>query len=284
MDEMMDLHNDQSPINLKMTGQKKYKPRPYSRLSTAVLDILRKERALVLLSLIPSDKRKKIGLELRRTQSKPDAEKCRPAGHADLFPYIFWNVVKNDTYQSVWWSADGTAVVIHEKMFVAEILERDVFDRTFGKKGIKKFFRQLNLYGFTTPGFNLEQHGNPSMDVTAKEIKVFANPHFQRGRGHLLAQLNRRAVTVATEISPVADAESCKAEIGSKLSDEMVSATSRRPTILGHDRTLHGPGLDRSLMLADLESKRRALIAFIQKYSHLSSSTNFRRQHQRLNT
>ncbi|XP_041936936.1 uncharacterized protein LOC121698697 [Alosa sapidissima] len=328
MDEMMDLHNHQSPINLKMSNQKNHKPRPYSRPSTkgsssasADLNTLRKERARVLLSLIPSDKRKKIGLELRPTQiaQKPNTEKCRPTGQSDIFPYIFWNVAKNDTYRSVWWSADGTAVVIHEMMFIAEILERDIFNT----KSIKNFYRQLNLYGFTRPGFNLENHGNPSMDITAKEVMVFAHPYFQRECDHLLAQLKQGVGTKATEISPVADPERFKASgYGCKLRDEMPSSTSRRPAIqspcpmsglkppcrlaaeqvglasqktstlkdqlkallcennvaqhqqlvLTPDMTQYHPSLGLSLMLADLESKRRALIGFLQKHRASSAA------------
>ncbi|KAG5265710.1 hypothetical protein AALO_G00245480 [Alosa alosa] len=282
MDEVMDLHNDQSPLNLKMTSQKKCKPRPYSRLSTkgsssasADLNTLRKERARVLLSLIPSDKRKKIGLELRPTQiaQKTNNDKCRPAGQSHTFPYIFWNVVENDTYRSVWWSADGTAVVIHEMMFIAEILQRDAIDRKFGTKSIKNFYRQLNLYGFTRPGFNLENHGNPCMDISVKEVKVFVNSNFQRRSEHLLAQLKRRVGTNATQTSPVADAKSYKASgDGCKLSDEMVSSTSRRPAISSHEMTLLGPSLGLSLMLVALESKRRALIHFLRMHNGNSAA------------
>ncbi|XP_048108865.1 heat shock transcription factor, X-linked-like [Alosa alosa] len=153
-------------------------------------------------------------------------------------------------------------------MFIAEILERDVIDCKFGTKSIKNFYRQLKLYGFTRPGVNLENHENLSMDVTAKKVKVFANPYFQRGCENLLAQLKRHVRTKATETSPVADAEICKASgHGCKLTDEMVSPTSRRPAIQCHDRTLLGPSRGLSLMLAALESKRRALMDFLRMNS-----------------
>ena len=349
MDDVVDLHNDQSPINLKMSSQKRDKLRPYSRptakgISSAAADLntLRKERAWVLLSSISSDKWKKIGHEVRPTQivQKPNTDK---GAQSDILPYLFWNLANSDSYRSIWWSADGTAVVIHEMMFIAEILEKNLF----GSKSIKSFYHQLYLYGFTRPEFN---HGSPSLVVTAKEVKVrittlthnsakssiqiktmdkskseehecsltlsftchprpfflqvFAHPYFQRGCRHLLAQLKRHEGTNASVD-------------GCKLNDEMFSSTSHRPTVqsscpmsglkppcllaaeqvgldsqtsaladqlkslllcednvaqpqkpvLSPKMTLHDPS--RSLlflMLTALESKRRALIAFLQKH------------------
>ncbi|XP_062379443.1 heat shock transcription factor, X-linked-like [Sardina pilchardus] len=156
-------------------------------------------------------------------------------------------------------------------MFMAEILERDVTDRKFGTKSIKNFYRQLNLYGFTRSGFNLENHGNPSMDITAREVKVFANPYFQRGSGHLLSQVKRRLGAKATKTSPVAESFKASGD-GCKLCDVMVSSTSRRPAILSHDKTLLGPSLDLSLMLTALGSKLRALIYFLRMQNTIGNS------------
>lgn len=185
-EEVMDLHNDLSSIisqgPSKISTLKRVKARPYSRRpptegatsGSGYLEALMKERAMVLLSLIPADKRQKIGLELRRpakTELKQKTEKCRPTGQSQTFPYKLWNVIENDTFRSACWSADGTSVVIHEMMFIAEILERDETDRILGMKSIKNFYRQFNVYGFTKLGFCPENHGNPKMDIIGK-VKV----------------------------------------------------------------------------------------------------------------
>lgn len=175
MDDVMDPQNNQLRMDLKMPGLKRDKPRPYSHPTKRDLEAMRKERARVLLSLIPSDKRKKIGLDLGLIPKRAltlNTKKCGSTGQSPTFPYLFWKVVESDTYRSVWWSADGTAVVIQEMMFIAEILERDVIDRIFGLKKIKSFYRQLNQYGFIRGKFDPENHRNPSLDVTAKQVKV----------------------------------------------------------------------------------------------------------------
>lgn len=87
-----------------------------------------------------------------------------PAVQAAYFPYLLWNVVENDFHWSIWWSADGAAIVVHKKMFISDI---------FGTSGIKDFYRQLDLYGFKTATFVHENDRHPSgLAIAAEQVMI----------------------------------------------------------------------------------------------------------------
>ncbi|XP_011810067.1 PREDICTED: heat shock transcription factor, X-linked-like [Colobus angolensis palliatus] len=82
---------------------------------------------------------------------RPDGD-IPPQGEDNLlslpFPQKLWRLVNSNRFSSIWWDEGGACIVINQKLFEKEILERDVAHKVFATDSIKSFFRQLNLYGF----------------------------------------------------------------------------------------------------------------------------------------
>ncbi|XP_011909865.1 PREDICTED: heat shock transcription factor, X-linked-like [Cercocebus atys] len=82
---------------------------------------------------------------------RPDGD-IPPQGEDNLlslpFPQKLWRLVSSNQFSSIWWDEGGASIVINQKLFEKEILERDVAHKVFATDSIKSFFRQLNLYGF----------------------------------------------------------------------------------------------------------------------------------------
>ncbi|XP_069873448.1 heat shock transcription factor, Y-linked-like [Dipodomys merriami] len=125
------------------------------------------------------------------------------------FPRKLWKIVDSDKYKSIWWSDDGTSVVIKEDLFKEEILGRKYPFKIFQTKSMKSLVRQLNLYGFSKiqPQF---QRSASLVDFLAEEKEASAlnkllcyhNPNFKQGCPHLLARMKRRVRI--KNVSPVA--------------------------------------------------------------------------------
>ncbi|XP_008561800.1 PREDICTED: heat shock transcription factor, X-linked-like, partial [Galeopterus variegatus] len=65
------------------------------------------------------------------------------------FPKKLWRIVNSHQFASIWWDDGGTGIVINEKLFQKEVLERNSPNKVFETKCMKSFIRQLNLYGFS---------------------------------------------------------------------------------------------------------------------------------------
>ncbi|XP_044541220.1 heat shock transcription factor, Y-linked-like [Gracilinanus agilis] len=73
------------------------------------------------------------------------------------FPRKLWKIVESDRFKSVWWNEDGSCIIIDEKQFREEILDKKGPCRIFETDCMKSFIRQLNLYGFSKLRHDLER-------------------------------------------------------------------------------------------------------------------------------
>ncbi|XP_020830734.1 heat shock transcription factor, Y-linked-like [Phascolarctos cinereus] len=115
------------------------------------------------------------------------------------FPRKLWKIVESDRFKSIWWSEDGTHIVINEEQFKEEILEKKRPMRIFETDCMKSFIRQLNLYGFSKIRQELERSASlDSFLMEEKEtfpsskLQLYYNPNFKRGYPHLVSRLKRR--------------------------------------------------------------------------------------------
>ncbi|XP_048193029.1 heat shock transcription factor, Y-linked-like [Perognathus longimembris pacificus] len=115
------------------------------------------------------------------------------------FPRKLWKIVESDKFKSIWWSEDGTSVVINEDQFKEEILGRKYPFKIFETNSMKSLVRQLNLYGFRKIQHRLERSAS-LVEFLAEEKEVYAlakllcyhNPNFKQGCPQLLRRMKRR--------------------------------------------------------------------------------------------
>ncbi|XP_069873446.1 heat shock transcription factor, Y-linked-like [Dipodomys merriami] len=125
------------------------------------------------------------------------------------FPRKLWKIVESDKFKSIWWSEDGTSVVIKEDLFKEEILGRKYPFKIFETRSMKSLVRQLNLYGFSKIQHRFQQ-STSSVDFLAEEKEAstlskllrYHNPNFKQGCPHLLARMKRRVRI--KNVSPIA--------------------------------------------------------------------------------
>ncbi|XP_069891541.1 heat shock transcription factor, Y-linked-like [Dipodomys merriami] len=126
------------------------------------------------------------------------------------FPRKLWKIVESDKFKSIWWSEDGTSIVIKEDLFKEEILGRKYPFKIFETKSMKSLVRQLNLYGFSKIQHRFQRSAS-LVDFLAEEKEASAlskllcyhNPNFKQGCPQLLARMKRRVRI--KNISPAAD-------------------------------------------------------------------------------
>ncbi|XP_069882576.1 heat shock transcription factor, Y-linked-like [Dipodomys merriami] len=115
------------------------------------------------------------------------------------FPRKLWKIVESDKFKSIWWSEDGTSIVIKEDLFKEEILIRKYPFKIFQTKSMKSVVRQLNLYGFSKIQHRFQRSAS-LVDFLVEEKETSAlskllcyhNPNFKQGCPHLLARMKRR--------------------------------------------------------------------------------------------
>ncbi|XP_062941026.1 heat shock transcription factor, X-linked-like [Cynocephalus volans] len=115
------------------------------------------------------------------------------------FPKKLWRIVNSNEFASIWWDDGGTCIVINEKLFQKEVLERNSPNKVFETKCMKSFIRQLNLYGFSK--MCLDGHMSVRLTrvviqerpvyVTSK-LRFYCSPYFKRNSPHLLVRMKRR--------------------------------------------------------------------------------------------
>ncbi|XP_012863416.1 heat shock transcription factor, X-linked member 3 [Echinops telfairi] len=99
------------------------------------------------------------------------------------FPRKLWMLVQSEAIQSVRWNRDGTLVIIEEKLFQQEVLDRQCKERIFQTKTMQAFFRQLRLYGF----FRMRRS-----IAGGRRLMIYWNPNFKRGEPLLLNNIQRK--------------------------------------------------------------------------------------------
>ncbi|XP_027952934.1 heat shock transcription factor, Y-linked-like [Eumetopias jubatus] len=115
------------------------------------------------------------------------------------FPRKLWKIVESDQFKSIRWDEKGTSVVIDEKLFKKEVLERKVPFRILETGSMKSLVCQLNLYGFSKMQQRFQRSASLA-DFLAEEKEVsvlsklqyYHNPYFKRGCPHLLVRMKRR--------------------------------------------------------------------------------------------
>ncbi|KAM4815678.1 heat shock transcription factor, Y-linked-like [Thomomys bottae] len=115
------------------------------------------------------------------------------------FPKKLWKIVESDKFKSVWWSEDGTSILINDELFKEEILGRNYPFKIFETNSMKSIVRQLNLYGFSKIQHRLQRSAS-LVDFLAEEkeastlnqLLCYHNPNFKQGCPHLLARIKRR--------------------------------------------------------------------------------------------
>uniref|UniRef100_A0A096N4P8 HSF-type DNA-binding domain-containing protein n=1 Tax=Papio anubis TaxID=9555 RepID=A0A096N4P8_PAPAN len=131
---------------------------------------------------------------------RPDGD-IPPQGEDNLlslpFPQKLWRLVSSNQFSSIWWDEGGASIVINQKLFEKEILERDVAHKVFATDSIKSFFRQLNLYGFRKRrqcSFRTLTHVFPAQRPVSilNKLEFYCHPYFQRDSPHLLVRMKRR--------------------------------------------------------------------------------------------
>ncbi|KAM4815684.1 heat shock transcription factor, Y-linked-like [Thomomys bottae] len=125
------------------------------------------------------------------------------------FPRKLWKIVESDKFKSVWWSDDGSSVLINEGIFKEEILGRKYPFKIFETNSMKSLVRQLNLYGFRKIQHRFQRSAS-LVDFLAEEkerstlnqLLCYHNPNFKQGCPQLLSRIKRRvrikSVTPAT--------------------------------------------------------------------------------------
>ncbi|XP_069882569.1 heat shock transcription factor, Y-linked-like [Dipodomys merriami] len=115
------------------------------------------------------------------------------------FPRKLWKIVESDKFKSIWWSEDGTSVVIKEDLFKEEILGRKYPFKIFETRSMKSLIRQLNLYGFSKVQHQFQRSAS-LVDFLAEEkeasvltkLLCYHNPNFKQGCPQLLTRMKRR--------------------------------------------------------------------------------------------
>ena len=104
------------------------------------------------------------------------------------FPHRLWAIVSKYKDGLIRWSVDGTKIIIDEKSFEEEILDK--YTGLLRSNKLRSFKRRLNAYGFRTVVSRISDAGGAGGDKSPKsKLKVqceFSHPNFQRGKPHLL--------------------------------------------------------------------------------------------------
>uniref|UniRef100_G3TX83 Heat shock transcription factor, X-linked member 3-like n=1 Tax=Loxodonta africana TaxID=9785 RepID=G3TX83_LOXAF len=115
------------------------------------------------------------------------------------FPRKLWMIVENDAFKSVRWSDSGNTVIIDEKLFQKEILDRDGADKVFATHYMKSFIRQLNLYGFSKmhqiawrPVCRARWFTEERSVCVVSKLHFYYCPYFKRDFPELLLKMKRR--------------------------------------------------------------------------------------------
>ncbi|XP_066289131.1 uncharacterized protein [Branchiostoma lanceolatum] len=98
------------------------------------------------------------------------------------FPEVLWRIVNDDRFASIYWSENGTSVVVREQDFIEEVLESEGEKKVFQTNSFASFIRNLNFYGFACRRI-----------ATENETAVHSCfcPYFQRDRPELRCRVSR---------------------------------------------------------------------------------------------
>ncbi|NWV64609.1 HSFX1 protein, partial [Malurus elegans] len=66
---------------------------------------------------------------------------------ADSFLQKLWEILSNQSFESIWWGNDGNCVVIGEKLFRKEVLGRRGPQKIFETESMRGFLLQLMFHG-----------------------------------------------------------------------------------------------------------------------------------------
>ncbi|XP_037368683.1 heat shock transcription factor, X-linked-like [Talpa occidentalis] len=115
------------------------------------------------------------------------------------FPRKLWEIVSSPQFESIRWHSSGTCIVINQKLFEKEILDRQGPSKVFETDCMKSFLRQLNLYGFSkiwqdesTPVCldHVSTEEAPSHEPS--KLQFYCSLLFRRDSPQLLARMQRR--------------------------------------------------------------------------------------------
>ena len=101
------------------------------------------------------------------------------------FPHRLWAIVSKYKDGLIRWSADGTKIIIDEKSFEDEILDK--YTGLLRSNKLRSFKRRLNAYGFRTVVSRIGEAGSDKSSKGKMKVQCeFSHPNFQRGKPHLL--------------------------------------------------------------------------------------------------
>ena len=101
------------------------------------------------------------------------------------FPHRLWAIVGKYQDGLIRWGVDGTKIIIDEKSFENEILDK--YTGLLRSNKLRSFKRRLNAYGFRTVVSRLDQASSDKSPKGRMKVQCeFSHPNFQRGKPHLL--------------------------------------------------------------------------------------------------
>ena len=101
------------------------------------------------------------------------------------FPHRLWAIVGKYQDGLIRWGVDGTKIIIDEKSFENEILDK--YTGLLRSNKLRSFKRRLNAYGFRTVVSRLDYASSDKSPKGKMKVQCeFSHPNFQRGKPHLL--------------------------------------------------------------------------------------------------
>ncbi|OXB75944.1 UNVERIFIED_CONTAM: hypothetical protein H355_012912 [Colinus virginianus] len=137
-------------------------------------------------------------------------------------------IVDSDRFQSIWWSDDGSTIVIEENLFRSEVLGRTGPLSAFNISNMRNFIQQLHLHKFFITEADLPTSASRAQFPAAGAMSVsseflcYYNPYFQRDYP-LLQQKFKRSVGVRRRVPAAFPPELDVNE------DHLSSSPKRRP-------------------------------------------------------
>ncbi|NWS42799.1 HSFY1 protein, partial [Probosciger aterrimus] len=95
---------------------------------------------------------------------------------ASSFLRRLWKTVGSHHFKSVWWADDGNCIVIEEKLFREEVLERSGPQKIFETKSMRGFILQLNLHSFC------KMEGDSLITTAIEELQELAEAGSSLGK------------------------------------------------------------------------------------------------------